>query len=144
MCCLLDRFVCVLKVNSLPVHISWHFLIKLLTIMEKVKRVWFNKILSSGEACNKEIFVGKVWILSNVVLEFFFQFRICTQGRPSELKSNSATSKLWIFLTRLQDYYYTTRLRDQKINQCHGTWDWLDGRQWVLLFDTHNIWCTYF
>ena len=32
------------------------------------------------------------------------------QGRPSELKSTSATSRLWNFLTRLRDYYYTTRL----------------------------------
>ena len=37
------------------------------------------------------------------------------QGRRSELKSTSATSRLWDFQTRLRDYYYTTRLKNQPL-----------------------------
>ena len=41
------------------------------------------------------------------------------QWRPSELKSSTATSRLWDFLTRLRDYYYTTRLPRLKNQVVH-------------------------
>ena len=48
-----------------------------------------------------------------------------TQVRQSGLKTTSATSRLRDFLARdfreTETTRLTTRLRDQKINQCHGT-----------------------
>ena len=53
------------------------------------------------------------------------------QWRPSELKSSSATSRLWDFLTRLRDYYYTTRLPRLKNQPVHVHAVHISkGRQW--------------
>ena len=58
------------------------------------------------------------------------------QGRRSRLKSTSATRPLSLlesFRGIFLEHSLETR---QKNNQCHGTWDWLDRRQWLSATDT--------